>query len=160
MLLTGVETSPSNWTNAYHTPNQYAMLRVSYPHSGGVKPTWRREKAGTSAVSFFHGYNSTFLIAGIVNNGYEYLVTPDNTVSGRDMPVSIDDAFPGDVAVVKVPNVGNFNGLLINNLTNQVNSLSAFRSSSSSCYYIDGTGMIWIKFIVPVRSQSIRIRWS
>jgi len=178
-ILAGGETQPSNWTNMYSTNRSYALSLINYdlpigqdpPRIPNVSVTRTKEGTPTTSVYYLYGYNEHHQLPVIVNEGflytyqYESLPMNLNNISTKYIQQRVLDANIGDSYVSRFKDFGKFGGL---NVTQQLptgtltvyESRSLLESGTTSGYYIEPMGDLYIKSVATTNDQTYAIRWT
>ena len=170
-LLVGDEYQPSNWENAYRSDHHFALSVVSYPGlavSNFPNISVTREKAGTESKHAYYvlggnnGFKETQKLPMIVNEGFEYVYNFETLPTNRFVRFQVDDAVVGDDFVARFRHFGRLSGLQFGSPQpfNAYGSLSALRNATSSGYYVQGGGDVYLKIVAVSKNQYYDIRWS
>ena len=160
--LLGDETKPANWTRAYISTNEFA-LAVEDP--GGERPdvTVQRSKPGTPDAWVFYvdGYTEWHQLPVIVNGGFTYTYSYDALPSTRRTTYRLDDATAGDTVVACFKDFGKLPGIRVSGHSSSSHaSLASLKASSSSGYYIEPNGDVYIRPVATTKSQTMTINWD
>lgn len=168
--LVGDETQPSNWINTYLSNHHFVLARVTYivarPNIPDVTVT--RTKAGTptESVYYIHGYREHHQLPFIVNEGFMYSYDYEEFSPSRLAQMHMDDAFVGDTYLARYVDFGKLPGLNVTVFSGagqtltQHFSLASLQNATTSGYYIEPNGDLYVKPVATTRDQAFDIRWN
>ncbi len=166
-VLVGDEYQPSNWVHAYRSDHKFALSRVAYPVPFEQTPnvTVTREKPGTASESVYYinGYKEWHQLPVIVNEGYEYTYAYATLPYPRRLEMNMQDASAGDFYVARFKDFGKLGGLSLASSQGSLparSSLAQLRSSSSSSYFVEPNGDLYIKAVATGSDQSFSVQWT
>ncbi len=172
-LLTGDEYRPNNWTNVYRSDHKFVLSRLSYANSVMINPelipnvVCTRTKTGSIPVSVYYikGFKEWHQLPFLVNEEYEYIYTYESLPDEKYILMTMADAANGDNYIARFRDFGKLDGLNIS--SSQANfsnypSVSKLRAASSSGYYIDPSGDLYIKAVATSNAKEhyYNISWT
>lgn len=166
-VLVGDEFQPSTWTRAYRSDHHFALSLLSYglPSSSNPNIVATRTKAGTSTESVYYvdGFKEHHQLPFIVNEGYQYTYTYESLPTSKRVYMYMKDAVAGDDYLVKYTDFGKLGGLSIASTQGAItshSSLSSLNAATSSGYYLQSGGDLYIKPVATGLDQRFTITWS
>ncbi len=161
-MLTGGETRPSVWTNMYRSDHRFAQCRLEYGLSFGSIPNVSvvRTKAGTPTrgVYYINGYNEWHQLPLIVREDFLYTYSYEALPSTKKVIVNFDDAVVGDHFVARFKDFGKLSFLNVSGMTSR-SSLAALKASTTSGYYKENNGDLYIRPVATATQHSYTITW-
>ncbi len=167
--LVGGETQPPNWTNAFVTSKRFALSFVFYTGAATSFPnmSMMRTKPGElyDAGSYYiNGYQEKQQLPVIVNDDtYTYTYAFESLPANRQVQLYLDDATPGDRYLARFKDFGKLGGLSISSpyhTLTQHGSLAALKASSTSGYYRQANGDLYIRPVATHLRQHYIMTWS
>lgn len=166
-VLTGGEYQAPNWTRAYRSDHRFVLSKLTYNLNRLQHPNLvcTRTKSGTATehVYYVDGYKEHHQLPFIVNEGYEYTYTYESLPSSKRVNMYMDDASTGDNYVARFKDFGKLGGLSMNSDQGSFpsrSSLTNLLNSSSSGYYRQPNGDLWIKAVATGKIQRFEIAWT
>lgn len=163
----GDEFQPSNWTRAYRSDRHYALSLLNYDLSPSQHPnvTVTRSKPGTPTahVYYIDGFKEHHQLPFIVNDGFEYTYTYESLPSSRRVRMHMDDATAGDDYIARFKDFGKLGGLSLSSTQGSFpsySSLASLQAASSSGYYRQSNGDLYIKAVATGKYQRFDISWN
>lgn len=166
--LVGDETTPSNWTGAKISVHEFGLSRLGFNTSNRAlfpNIVCTREKAGTETESVFHllPEPDRFQLPFIVNEDFEYTYQFEKLPVTKHVNMAMWDVNPGDYYLVRYKDFGKLGGLQIVGSQGRLGvhfSLNNLRNATSSGYFIEPNGDLWIKAIGTSDFQDFTITWT
>jgi hypothetical protein len=169
-LLVGDEHKPANWTNAYRSPHRFALSRVEYgsishDQNSNHNVTVTREKAGTATetVYYINGYKEWHQLPVIVSENFEYTYQYEALPSTKFARMNMEDATVGDHYIARFKLFGSLGGLSVTSSQGSFTahtSLANLRNATSSGYFRQAGGDLYIKAVATGKSQYYTMTWS
>lgn len=163
----GDEFQPSGWTRTYRSDHQFALCRLSYtvPRINTPNVVVTRTKTGTSTESVYYvdGYKEHHQLPFIVNEGFEYTYTYESLPSTKLIKMHMQDASVGDSYFVRFKDFGKLGGLALRSIVgglSSYSSLTALQNGTSSGYYRQSGGDLFIKTVATGGYQQYEIKWN
>ncbi|MBK1880052.1 Ig-like domain-containing protein [Pelagicoccus mobilis] len=163
-FLIGDETPYAGGENVMHVPHKFARIAQPRNHRGGPEMIFTRTKSGTPSEMFFRvlgDTNDNHSFPAIVNEDFEYSVTFMGTQGYNPAEWVMEDAEPGDVAIVKFNHIGNLSGVVPSGTA--YNSVAEILSPASTTtgHFLDGNGVLWFRVIADADGEeSFSFDWS
>ncbi len=162
LLLTGQETKPENWNNAYVNNHHYSLAHLTYNIvSPEEKPvmTIHRTKDGTDPAYLYYsqGFRTHHAVPLICNDDFLYTFYYETLPHTKTIQLRMYDAIEvGDSYVIRLKDFGKLGGININANNDQVyqyGSLAELKSATESGYFIEPNGDLYIRPIADSRLQ-------
>ncbi|HSH66015.1 MAG TPA: hypothetical protein VLB84_09500, partial [Bacteroidia bacterium] len=166
-LLVGDEFLPTNWINTYRSDHRFVLSRLSYsvtfPETPNIICT--RQKTGTDSRSVYYvdGYKEWHQLPFLVNEGYEYTYQYESLPSIKTVKMNMEDATVGDYYVARFKDFGKLGGLAVTSSQSSFTlhtSLTNLRNATSSGYYVESNGDLYIKAIATGSNQFFNLNWT
>ncbi|QSQ17656.1 G8 domain-containing protein [Myxococcus landrumensis] len=168
-MRVGDEYRPAHWTNTYRSDHRFVMSRLTYledfPDTPNIACT--REKAGTPTAHVFYidndGYREWHQLPFIVNEGFEYTYAYQSLPPGKQVTMTMEDASVGDFYVARFKDFGKLGNLRF--FSNQASftphtSLPNLRAATSSGYYVQPGGDVYVKAVATGKTQGYILYWD
>jgi hypothetical protein len=168
MMLVGDEFQHDNWVNAYRSPHKFALVILQFDginRFDSPNVTCTRTKTGTPTESYYdmYGYKDHIMTPVIVRENFMYTYTFESLPAGKNVSVILDDATVGDDAILRFTDFGKQGGLSLSEsgvaLPN-VSSLGDLENISSTAYYVEANGDLYVKYVATKFLQDIDINWN
>lgn len=162
-MMVGGETRPLEWTHTYRSDNRFAQVRLTYgvPFSATPNVSVVRTKPGTPTrgVYYINGYKEWHQLPVIVRDDFLYTYAYESLPSVRRVDLNFDDAEIGDYCLIRFKHFGQLSGLAVAGMTAQP-SLAALKSSTSSGYFVEPGGDLYVRPVATTMLSTHRITWS
>lgn len=161
-IRTSSDTTISNWTRAYVSVHKFGLLKLNYPGAATIPDVnITREKSGESTITYVHRFkvDPHHQVPAIVNNTYQYGFVYPTLPANRKVTVTADDLGAGDVTLVRLNAIGARPGLAVSGWTRHT-SLASLQASTTSGFYVDASGHLWLRFVNTGKSNSAAVVWS
>lgn len=163
----GDEFKPSNWVNAYRSPHHFALALLYYnlPFAQIPNVSVTRTKTGTPTESVYYidGYKEHHQLPFIVNEDFLYTYTYEALPTSKFVALRMDDAQAGDDYLVRFTDFGKLGGLSLSSSQGSFtshSSLSSLQNASSSGYFRESNGDLYIKAVATGKIQNFNISWN
>lgn len=165
--LVGDEYQSSNWTNAYRSTHQFVLSLCTYDLAAANNPNVvvTREKAGTETVNIYYvdGFKEHHQLPFIVNEGFQYTYQYESLPSTKKVRMRMDDATSGDDYLARFKDFGKLGGLSVSSTQGSITSytsLTALQGATSSGYFKETNGDLYVKAVATGKSQTFNLSWT
>ena len=162
-MLTGGETRPSVWTNMYRSSHRFAQWRMTYSIASDLNPNISavRTMAGTptAGVYYINGYKEQHQLPLIVGEDFLYTYFYETLPTSRTVNMTLGDAVAGDFVVIRYKDFGKLSGLAVSGMTSK-SSLASLKSSTTSAYFKEANGDLYVRPFATTTDQSYTITWT
>jgi hypothetical protein len=151
-LTDGHEYRHASWRNAARSDYYFASLWMAAINGSGVRISVERTKAGTPDACFYEpGYpeSGTYKFPMIVNEGFLYTYSFNQAPSNKSIHLIWNRGDNGDMGLACFKGLGKLGNFRVNGhqfTIPKLNSKTAVENSTSSAYFIDINGDVYIKF--------------
>ncbi len=165
-MLTGGETRPSVWTNMYRSSHRFAQWAMTYAISDpnnypNVSAVRTMAGTPTRGVYYINGYKGKHQLPLIVREDFLYTYFYETLPTSRKVDMTFDDADVGDFVVIRYKDFGKLPGLEVSGsgMTSQP-SLALMKDSTTSSYYKEDNGDLYVRPVATGRTQTYQITWT
>jgi autotransporter-associated beta strand protein len=162
-MLTGGETRPSVWANMYRSDHRFAQWAMTYAIASNLNPNISavRTMAGTptAGVYYINGYKEKHQLPLIVREDFLYTYFYETLPTSRKVDMTLDDAEAGDFVVIRYKDFGKLSGLAVAGMTSK-SSLALMKSSTTSAYFKEDNGDLYVRPVATTTTQSYSITWT
>ncbi|MEO7319729.1 MAG: G8 domain-containing protein, partial [Chthoniobacteraceae bacterium] len=162
-MLDGSESRATNWTYTFRSDHRFAQCRLTYSISSDLNPNISvlRTKTGTptAGVYYIDGFKEQHQLPLIVREDFLYSYFYESLPSSRRVNMTLGDAVVGDDILVRFRDFGNLPGLAVSGMTSQT-SLAALKAASTSSYYKETNGDLYVRPVATQTNQGYTITWT
>ncbi len=165
-MLVGDEFKDPNWNRTYRSDHRFVLSRLTYGVAFEQTPNivCTREKAGTATESVYYikGYREWHQLPFLVNENYQYTYTYESLPSVKTVTMNMEDATAGDNYIARFKDFGKLGTLTMSSTQagfSSRTSLANLQSSTTSAYFVQTNGDLYIKAVATQKNQSFTISW-